>query len=176
LRVRAGISIPIAQLAAANAAPMAQSHVPAKIAILGLIRIGGHLSYGGYDVQTDGRHTEAPRAVARDMDLTETAVREWVKRARAEKKPRPSSRSTSSKACLDRSGEGRVQRGGLLPGATGLHAWRQRPEATRTVRDRQLRVAIRASHEARHRHYGRPRIWKDLHEAGERAARSASVG
>jgi plasmid stabilization system protein ParE len=26
---------------------------------LGLIRIGGHLSYGGYDVQTDGRHTEA---------------------------------------------------------------------------------------------------------------------
>lgn len=31
---------------------------------LGLIRIGGHLSYGGYDVQTDGRHTEAPRAAA----------------------------------------------------------------------------------------------------------------
>jgi hypothetical protein len=59
---------------------------------------------------------------------------------------------------------------------SGFYAWRQRPEATRTVRDRQLRVAIRASHEARHRHYGRPRIWKDLHEAGERAARSASVG
>ena len=31
---------------------------------LGLIRIGGHLSCGGYDVQTDGRHTEAPRAAA----------------------------------------------------------------------------------------------------------------
>jgi hypothetical protein len=31
---------------------------------VGLIRIGGHLSYGGYDVQTDGRHTETPRAAA----------------------------------------------------------------------------------------------------------------
>jgi hypothetical protein len=26
---------------------------------LGLIRFGGHLSKGEYDVQTDGRHTEA---------------------------------------------------------------------------------------------------------------------
>ena len=33
MRVRAGISIPIAQLAAANGVPMAQSHVAAKIAI-----------------------------------------------------------------------------------------------------------------------------------------------
>jgi hypothetical protein len=31
---------------------------------VGLIRFSGHLSYGGYDVQTDGRHTEAPRAAA----------------------------------------------------------------------------------------------------------------
>jgi hypothetical protein len=28
--------------------------------MLGLTRFGGHLSYGGYDVQTDGRHTQAP--------------------------------------------------------------------------------------------------------------------
>lgn len=28
-------------------------------AVLGLIRIGGHLPYGGYDAQTDGRHTDA---------------------------------------------------------------------------------------------------------------------
>jgi hypothetical protein len=28
---------------------------------LGLIRFGGHLSYGGYDVQTDGRHRKAAR-------------------------------------------------------------------------------------------------------------------
>jgi hypothetical protein len=26
---------------------------------VGLIRFGGHLSYGEYDVQTDARHTEA---------------------------------------------------------------------------------------------------------------------
>ena len=86
-------------------------------------------------------------AVARDMDLTETAVRAWVKRARADrthgrtglttaereelarlrkenrelrterdilKKPRPSSRSTSSKVRLDCRGEGRVHGGGVL--------------------------------------------------------------
>jgi len=53
---------------------------------------------------------------------------------------------------------------------SGFYDWRQRPESARTVRDRQLRVAIRASHEASHRHYGRPRVWKDLHEAGERVS------
>jgi hypothetical protein len=31
---------------------------------MGLIRFGGHLSYGGYDVPTDGRHTQAPAAPA----------------------------------------------------------------------------------------------------------------
>ena len=74
-----------------------------------LIRFGGHLSERGYDVQTDGRHTEAtPRrrftdefkasavrlvldegktvgAAARDLDLTESALREWVKRAQADR-------------------------------------------------------------------------------------------
>src|SRR5262245_16116714 len=53
---------------------------------------------------------------------------------------------------------------------SGFYAWQQRPESARAIRDRQLRVAIRASHEASHRHYGRPRIWKDLHEAGERVS------
>jgi transposase len=81
-------------------------------------------------------------AVARDLDLTETALREWVKRAQADrtngrtglttaereelarlrkenreirtereilKKPRPSSRSTSSKVRVDRCGEGLLQ-------------------------------------------------------------------
>jgi putative transposase len=50
---------------------------------------------------------------------------------------------------------------------SGFYAWQQRPESPRATRDRQLRVAIRASHEASHRHYGRPRVGKDLHEAGE---------
>ena len=31
-------------------------------AVVDLIRIGGHLSCGGYDVQTDGRHTDAASA------------------------------------------------------------------------------------------------------------------
>jgi transposase len=76
---------------------------------MGLIRFRGHLSKGEYDVQTNGRHTEATSApqftdefkasavrlvldegktvaaAARDLDLTETALREWVKRARADR-------------------------------------------------------------------------------------------
>jgi transposase len=79
------------------------------IELLRLIQFGGHLSYGGYDVQTDGRDTQAPAprrfdhdfkaqavrlvldegksvgSVARDLDLTETALREWVNRARADR-------------------------------------------------------------------------------------------
>ena len=35
------------------------------------------------------------------------------------------------------------------------------------MRDRQLRVRIRASHEASRGRYGRPRVWRDLHDAGE---------
>ena len=51
---------------------------------------------------------------------------------------------------------------------SGFYAAQHRTESARAGRDRQLRIAIRASHEASHRHYGRPRVWKDLHEAGER--------
>jgi transposase-like protein len=67
-----------------------------------LIRFGGHLPKGGYDVPTDGRDAQAPAArqfdddfkaqavrlvldegktiptVARDLDLTESALRNWV--------------------------------------------------------------------------------------------------
>ena len=76
---------------------------------LGLIRFRGHFPKGGYDVHTDGRDPQESRrprrrfdddfkaqavrlvldegksvgAVARDLDLTETALREWVQRARA---------------------------------------------------------------------------------------------
>jgi transposase InsO family protein len=50
---------------------------------------------------------------------------------------------------------------------SGFYAWQVRPESRRARRDRQLRVRIRASHEASRRRYGRPRIWKDLHEEGE---------
>ena len=71
-----------------------------------VIRIGGHLPKGEYDVQTDGRSSKCrPRphsmttskpavrlvvdegksvgAVSHDLDLTESALRRWVERARA---------------------------------------------------------------------------------------------
>jgi len=51
---------------------------------------------------------------------------------------------------------------------SGFYAWQQRPESARARRDYQLRVQIRASHLASRGRYGRPRVWKDLHEAGER--------
>ena len=79
-----------------------RGNVPAPRS-LGLIRFRGHLPKGGYDVQTDGRHIQAPAprrrfdddfkaqavrlvldegksvgSVARDLDLTESALREWV--------------------------------------------------------------------------------------------------
>ena len=75
-----------------------------------MIWFGGHPSKGGYDVHSDGQnpHERRPRrrfdddfkaqavrlvldegqsvtAAARDLDLTETALREWVKRARADR-------------------------------------------------------------------------------------------
>ena len=53
---------------------------------------------------------------------------------------------------------------------SGFYAWQQRPESARAGRDRQLRMHIRASYAASRGRYGRPRVWKDLHEAGERVS------
>ena len=50
---------------------------------------------------------------------------------------------------------------------SGFYAWQVRPESPRAIRDRQLRVHIRASYASSRGRYGRPRVWKDLHEAGE---------
>ena len=55
----------------------------------------------------------------------------------------------------------------LRVSASGFYAWQQRPESARAGRDRQLRVQIRVSYAASRGRYGRPRVWKDLHEAGE---------
>ena len=49
---------------------------------------------------------------------------------------------------------------------SGFYAWQQRPESTHAVRDRQLRVLIRASHEGSRRAYGSPRVLEDLIEQG----------
>jgi putative transposase len=54
--------------------------------------------------------------------------------------------------------------------SSGFYAWQRRPESARARRDRELRVRIRASHEASRRRYGRPRIWRDLRDEGERVS------
>ncbi len=54
--------------------------------------------------------------------------------------------------------------------ASGYYEWCRRPESPHAQRDQQLRVLVRASHDASKRRYGRPRVWKDLHEAGERVS------
>jgi transposase InsO family protein len=58
----------------------------------------------------------------------------------------------------------------LRVSASGYYAWARRPESAHAQRDRQLRVLVRASHDASKRRYGRPRVWKDLQEAGERVS------
>jgi transposase InsO family protein len=50
---------------------------------------------------------------------------------------------------------------------SGFYAWQTRPASARARRDEQLRVYVRAAHAASRGRYGRPRVWKDLHEAGE---------
>ena len=54
---------------------------------------------------------------------------------------------------------------------SGFYAWARRPPSAHARRDRQLRVLIRASHEASRRTYGSPRIHRDLHEQGHRVSR-----
>ena len=49
---------------------------------------------------------------------------------------------------------------------SGFYAWQHRPESRHAVRDRQLRVLVRASHEGSRRAYGSPRILEDLLEQG----------
>jgi putative transposase len=53
---------------------------------------------------------------------------------------------------------------------SGFYAWQRRPESAHARRDRQLRVLVRASHDASRGAYGRPRIWRDLAEDGERVS------
>jgi len=53
---------------------------------------------------------------------------------------------------------------------SGCYAWQERPASARATRDQQLRVQVGASHAASRGRYGRPRVWKDLSEAGERVS------
>jgi transposase InsO family protein len=50
---------------------------------------------------------------------------------------------------------------------SGFYAWLRRGLSARAQRDLVLRTKLRAFHAASHDRYGRPRLWKDLKEAGE---------
>jgi transposase InsO family protein len=58
---------------------------------------------------------------------------------------------------------------------SGFYAWQRRPESAHRRRDRQLRVLVRASHEASRRAYGSPRVWEDLTEQGQAISRKRVV-
>ena len=53
---------------------------------------------------------------------------------------------------------------------SGFYAWLRRGLAARAQRDVHLTVKLRAFHTASKRAYGRPRLWKDLQEDGERVS------
>ncbi len=58
---------------------------------------------------------------------------------------------------------------------SGFYAWTRRPVSARERQDRQLRLLIRASHEASRRTYGSPRIHRDLREQGHRVSRERVI-
>ena len=58
---------------------------------------------------------------------------------------------------------------------SGFYAWRRRPPSAHARRDQQLRVLIRASHEASRCRYGSPRVHEDLIEQGEPVSRKRVV-
>ena len=58
---------------------------------------------------------------------------------------------------------------------SGFYAWCRRPESAHAQRDRQLRLLIRASHEASRRAYGSPRIHRDLRDQGHRVSRKRVI-
>ena len=58
---------------------------------------------------------------------------------------------------------------------SGFYAWCRRPESAHAQRDRQLRVLIRASHEASRCRYGSPRVHEDLIDQGVPISRKRVV-
>jgi putative transposase len=51
---------------------------------------------------------------------------------------------------------------------SGFHEWHARKPCARAIDDERLTGRIRTFHALSGRSYGSPRIWRDLHEAGER--------
>ena len=168
--------------------------------------------------------------VARDLDLTESALRNWVDRARADRTTgrtgltseereelrrlrKENRRLRVERDVFDRAraeksrgllGARRVKksRGLLREGKrvrfafiqaekatvplahlcqilnvsrSGFYAWACRPPSAHAHRDQQLRVLIRASHEASRRTYGSPRIHRDLQDQGHQVSRKRTA-
>ena len=151
--------------------------------------------------------------VARELDLTESALRHWVERERADRTKGRTGLTTEEREELRRPAQGspdaayragdpKKSRGLLRQGArvafafiqaekasfsvramcrvldvspSGFYAWRDRPASARARRDQQLRVLIRASHEASRCRYGSPRVHEDLREQGEAVSRKRVV-
>ena len=58
---------------------------------------------------------------------------------------------------------------------SGFYAWACRPPSAHAHRDQQLRVLIRASHEASRHTYGSPRIHRDLQDQGHQVSRKRVI-
>jgi len=58
---------------------------------------------------------------------------------------------------------------------SGFYAWQRRPESTRSLDDRRLKVLVRASFDESHQRYGSPRIHEDLIEQQEQVSRKRVI-
>jgi transposase InsO family protein len=58
---------------------------------------------------------------------------------------------------------------------SGYYAWLVRPESKHAIKDRLLRVKIRASFDTSRKRYGSPRVWEDLVEDDIRVSRKRVV-
>ena len=153
--------------------------------------------------------------VARDLDLTASALGGWVKQARADRDGGKSGLTTEEKAELaalrKENRQLRVERDiqkkprGLLRegddvkfafvaaqkargefkvtelcralrvSTSGFYAWCKREPSTRSKKDEQLKVLIKASFDESRKTYGSPRIHEDLLEAGEKIGRNRVI-
>src|SRR5216117_4031599 len=113
--------------------------------------------------------------VARELDLTETALRSWVRKAEIDAgRGTPGALTTEEREELGRlRRENRTLRmeRDILKKATGFFAWQARPPAPRTRADERLGLEIAAIHAETRQRYGSPRIHAELGERGCRTGR-----
>ena len=102
--------------------------------------------------------------VARDLDLTRSALDGWVTQSKADALREREcvrfafidvERATWPVTVLCRS---------LLVSTAGFHAWRDRPEAAHDAEDRRLGVLVWEAHKRSRETYGSPRVHAELRE------------